>query len=265
LRDVQEGIKSQIETHESAIKERKDALLRKASAIRDLTDFETPPTLDLVAERLAKARDVVIDESFGDMDGYAALNKLKAIEILEPLLAGLEAQAKAEKEAEDQRIAEEAAAQKARDERIAAEAKEQAEKEAAESIERERQAKIEAEKSAKAAAKQAEIDAKEAAKNAERDRIAAEKAAKEAQAEAVRQAEAKAEREAEAKEQAEQARIDAEKAEQAKREANKKHRGKINREAVIALVEMSGVSEKSAKAVITSIAKNEIPAVSIRY
>ena len=56
LRDIQDSIKGQIETHEAAIKAEQDALLRRASAPRDLTEFDTPPTVEMVRERLDAAK-----------------------------------------------------------------------------------------------------------------------------------------------------------------------------------------------------------------
>ncbi|MFB6449293.1 hypothetical protein ACFDR1_16895, partial [Bradyrhizobium sp. 1AS5L] len=59
----------------------------------------------------------------------------------------------------------------------------------------------------------------------------------------------------------EQARIAAE---TEKREADTKHRAKVNNAAVAALVK-GGIAEEAAKAVITLIAKRQVPAISISY
>jgi len=276
LRDIQESIKGQIESHEEAIKAVADELLRRASVPRDYTEFDTPPTIDLVRERLESARAFVVDDSLGEMEAFAALNKMKAIETLEPLLLGLEAQEKAAIEAEEKRVAEVAAAQKERENRIALEAKEMAEAKAAEAeraatqkaddaIDRERKLKLKA----VADAVKRVNDAKEKAKRdkAESDQRMRDAAARaeQSQREAVKKAKADAMRKAEKVECVRLAAIEAEKAAQSKREANTKHLAKINNAAALAFVECAGVEPDQAKAIVTAIAKQKIPAVTISY
>lgn len=97
-------------------------------------------------------------------------------------------------------------------------------------------------------------------REAEQYRIAAEQSsAKEAaRIEAERRAAIEAERKrVEAKELQEKAEVEA-------RERNKKHCAAINRKAADALI-ASGITEEQAKAVITLIAKGEVPNVSISY
>ena len=62
------------------------------------------------------------------------------------------------------------------------------------------------------------------------------------------------EREAEALRAAEQKRIQ-----------NKQHRGKVNREIVASLQEHAGITEATAKAVVTAVAKGQIPGMTINY
>jgi colicin import membrane protein len=153
---------------------------------------------------------------------------------------------------------------KEREERIAREAAEKAKAEAEAKAEREageaarkaaaEQQRVEQEKAVAqaradkadadrlAAIAKAERDAKEAAEKAERDQIAAVEAEKRRQEDAARKAAA----------------------ETAAREADNKHRAKVNNAAVAALVS-GGISDDVAKSVVTMIAKRQIPAISISY
>lgn len=151
-------------------------------------------------------------------------------------------------------------------------------KQAAEQAQKDREAQIAAEAaaSAKAAAEQASAkaieDAKRAEEQAKRDlelaeqrRIAQEKQAELDKIAAQKQAEQAAEnaRIAEIKRAAdEQAKADAD---QARREADKKHKGNINREALASLIAHAGLDDAQAKAVVTAIAKGLISHVSIKY
>tara|TARA_R110002049_G_scaffold281333_1_gene460832 strand:- start:4344 stop:5318 length:975 start_codon:yes stop_codon:yes gene_type:complete len=236
LLEVQGGIKSQIEEHEAAIKEAAAALLRRASAISELAQFESTPTADVVRDRIAELKAIVIDESFGEQQGYAALNKEKAMNVLEPMLAGLEAQEREAEERERARAAEEAKARQEREAKIAAEAAEKAKQEAAEALEK------------------AKRDAVEAAERAEREKR-----------EAVAAAEAEAARKAEAAEKARLDAIEKERAEAERREANKRHCAKINNAAAKAIESECGISSEQAKAVVSAIARGLIPAVKISY
>ena len=154
--------------------------------------------------------------------------------------------------------------QRERDERIAAEAAERAR------LEAETKAKREAEEAAaKAAAEQRGIEQQRAdaiarAEKAEADRVAA---AAKAEADKKSAAEAAEKRRLQAIED-ERKRVADEKvreeAEAAKREANKKHRAKINNEVLQALV-AAGLSEEAGKAAITAIAQGQIPHTRISY
>jgi hypothetical protein len=139
--------------------------------------------------------------------------------------ARIEAEIKARREAEE--VAAKADAERKRVEQEKAEAIARAEKAEADRV---------------AAAAKAERDAKDAAEAAERNRLAA--------------------IEAERKRVADEAAAVA--AETAKRETDKKHRAKINNEALAALTSF-GVEAELGKAVIAAIARGEIPHISIEY
>lgn len=154
--------------------------------------------------------------------------------------------------------------QKERDDRIAAEAAERAR------IEAETKAKREAEEvAAKAEVERKRVEQEKAeaiarAEKAEADRVAAAaKAERDAQeaaeaAERNRLAAIEQERKRAADEQAAIA------ADTAKREADKKHRAKINNEALAAL-EKIGVETELAKTVIAAIARGEVPHTKMVY
>lgn len=253
LTDWENADKLRIEAHEKAIQD-----------LQALLDFggEEPTVLQLqhridilaarpdrqwdeFAQRGAEARAFVGNRLF-DLHAAAVTREAERAE-LERLRA--EQIAREQKERDD-RIAAEAAERA----RIAAEAKAKAEaEEAAARTEQERQ-RLQREKDAeRERAERAEIAAREAAEKAERDRKAAE---------------AKAERDRIAAVEAEQKRhadiLAAEKAATAKREADKKHRAKINNEVLAALAQ-AGISEPDGKTIIGLIASGNCPHVKISY
>lgn len=162
-----------------------------------------------------------------------------------------EAAAKAKAEAEEKALREaeaEAARVKAEQERQEQE-RQRIEREKAEAEERARKA----EEARKAAEEKAEADRKAAEEKARQDAIAAEQRAK---------------REAELAAQRERERIDAERKAEAeaaaKRETDKKHRARVNNEALAALLN-TGITDEHGKAIIAAIAKGEIPHIEIQY
>ena len=155
-------------------------------------------------------------------------------------------QAEQDQKDRDARIAQEAADKAKRE----AEEKASAEKAAAER--RELELKLQAEQAEKAAA-QAKADKIAAEQRAEQDRLAAIEREKHA-VEVARQAEIKRQADAKA----------AEEAETARREADKAHKGKVNRAALAAFAK-GGMTEECAKLAVTLIAKGAIPAIKITY
>lgn len=177
------------------------------------------------------------------------LNKQHDQEIAEAL------QKERDAEAERQRLAN--IAQQERDDQIAKEAKAQAEKEKLEAESKAKQAELDkiaiqekAERDAKVA-KERDKQAKINAANAEKQRLADVKQAKEdaTQREIERQAKIKEE----------------EKKAQEKIERNKRHIGKIRKEAKLDLMEILGVEEKLAVSIVMAITKKLISNLSINY
>jgi|14_taG_2_1085336.scaffolds.fasta_scaffold01785_4 hypothetical protein len=223
--------------------------------------------------RLSSAQEIqaIINSLKGDeyldcdeKTNFALLEKKR---ILVELNSILSEKVKAEEEQKElNRLRAEAAKreQKEREDRIAKEAEEKAKREA----EAEKQAAIEAEKREQERLereKQAAIQAKKNAEDRERQsKIDAERAAQEAARLATEESERKAKEAVEQERKAVEAQKAKEAAEAKAREENKKHRAKINNEAVSALL-TTGISEEQAKVVVTAIAKKEIPNVSIQY
>jgi colicin import membrane protein len=139
-------------------------------------------------------------------------------------------------------------------------------KEASEREQKERDDRI-AREAAEKAQRQAEQKAKADHERAERESREREESAIRAQKEAEAKA-AKAEQDAKDAVQRERDRVEREKALEAaaevKREANKRHVAKVNREAIAAIVKL-GFDEESGKSIVTAIAKGDVPHVSISY
>ncbi|EXD36886.1 MULTISPECIES: hypothetical protein [Acinetobacter] len=180
-----------------------------------------------------------IDSSFEEFEQEAKIAKLETLEKLRTALTAREKYEAEQAELERLRQAEIERQQKERDEAIARQAAENARIEAEKKAQAEREAAILREEKLKQQAieqaKQAETQ-KQQAIEAERLRIEAEQAAK-----------IKADQEAEA------ARL-----------ANKEHMRSINREILNKFCEI-GLDEGQAKAVITAIANNQVPHVSVKY
>ena len=221
-------------------------------------------TSGILSAELDKLKVVVIDESFEEFELAAKKAKEAALTQLEAKFIVLQNAEKEKAEAErlekerlekeqkerEEKIAEEAAEaarieaeEKAHEE---AEEKEMKEKEEREKLEKEKLQlqldKEKAERETKEAEEKAEREKKEAEEAAERDREAAVKDEKKRQADQI-----KADKEAEEK-----------------RQANKRHRGKINREAKASFV-TEGYTEKAAEEFIKLIVQGKIANITINY
>lgn len=236
----------------------------RADENRDLDADELRAT---IADVQARA----VDESWEEFEPEAHRVKARALEALQQALAAREKHDA--EQAELARLRAEAAAreQKDREERIAREAEEKARRDAEAAAQAERDASARREAEARAAADNARRDAEladqrriAAEKQAELDRLAAlerERVASE-QAERDRIQAAEDARLAEIKRQADAKA--AEEAEAARREADKAHKGKVNRAALDAFV-AGGMPEDCARQAVTLIAKGLIPNIRITY
>ena len=234
--------KDRIKKHEDSIE-----------SIKNNARYYIDTTLVELKQSLASAEQVIVDSSLEEFEQEAKIAKYEAIELLRVAIANREKYEAEQAELERLRKAEQDRLQRERDERIAKEAADKATREAeekarleAEHVEREKreaQEKAEREKREaserearlKAEKEAAELRAVQAAEN-ERKRIEAENKAK-----------------AEADRKAEQERL-----------ANVEHMRSINNQILNKLCEI-GLDEDQAKAVITAIARNQIPNVSVKY
>ena len=195
-----------------------------------------------IERRLAQAETFPVDESCEEFhDDYAA-EKLAAITSLRTSLERRRAYEKEQAELAALRAADEERKRKEREEAIAKAAADKARQEAEAKADAERKAAEEAAARERSAAEKRELELRLQAEQAERR--AAEAAAK-----------AKRDAEEEARRQADEA---------AKREADKAHRGKINAAARDALMGL-GLSQEQAEAVVTAVARREVPHISIAY
>lgn len=242
LTDWENAEKDRIAGHEQAI-----------DALEALLDFGgQDPSAAQLQERIEilAARPARQWQEFVQRASDASLRIGKRLEDLHVAATKREAEAaelarlRAEQAAREQKEREERIASEAADlARIAAEAKAKREADEVAAKATAELRRIEQEKAeAVARAERSERDAKAAAEKAERDRKAAVEAEQRRHEEAARKATADA----------------------AAREADTKHRAKINNAAVAALV-AGGLSEDAAKLAVTLIAKKQIPSVSINY
>ncbi len=253
LTDWENADKLRIEAHEKAILDM-EALLDFGG--QEPTVAQLQERIDILAGRSPREW-----QEFVQRASECAMRVGKRLEDLHAVAVKRQAE---REELERFRLEQIAREQRERDERIAAEAAERAR------VEAETKAKREAEEAAeRAATEQRRLDQERAAAEAravkaEQDRIAAErKAAEDAQA----AAEAAEKRRLQAIED-ERARVAAiqkqEAAETARREADKKHRAKINNEVLVALT-AAGLCETDAKTVVTIIARGDVPHTRIAY
>lgn len=227
-------------------------------------------TLEFISE---KARELEsIDRDWEEFQSRAASEISNAFAKLDQASAKLTKHLSEQAELIKFREAEAIRIQKERDEKIAFEAAEKAKREA------ELKAKEESERVAKenervrleaeqrAAAIQREKDlaiqkAKEAEERIAREKQLAEQRAKEAAEKAEKDKQLAVENERKRIEKENQIRIEAEQA----READKKHRAKINNAVVAGIMELSALDEAAAKAVVIAIATGKVPHVRISY
>ncbi len=240
--------KEREENRKSELRERIEAIQNITESVSLLTSVDVKKAID----SLQNEKCICFDE-YSDI---AIKAKKESLESLNFLLV------KKEKEESDaiefEKLKKEQAEreQKEHDERIASEAKKEAEEEAAKAIK------------AKEEAKQAEELAKLKAEESEKARVESEKQAKLAAIEAEKEAKVRAEEAAKAAKQAEINRQEAikqkEAEELAKREANKKHIGKIRGETKNDLIGL-GIDEEKAKDIVLAISNGKIKNVSIKY
>lgn len=255
-RDEARGPLNEWEAAEEARKARHNDRIEH---IRSFEEFDGLLAAGLEVQ-LANLEDIAVDDSLEEYEAEAHRAKDKAVKVLR---AAIEAQkAREAEQAGLERLRQEAAEreQKEREQRIAREAEERARREAEKIAQAEREAAARREQGAKAEAERKEREHQEAIAKAKRDAELAEQRAKEEYDRKERERIAEQQRQ-------EQERLDAERREQeevARRQADKKHRGRINRTAMQAFID-GGMPPECAKQAVTMLAKGEIPNATINY
>lgn len=273
LQGVQSCIKSQIDKHEEAIRQKAAELQARVSEIVNIGFWESDVYLnsEQLNERLKQLKSIVIDDSFEDRKGDAAIAKDEASQMLESCLEVAIKHEEEEAKAEEERLAQVEEDKKIETARIEKEAKEKAEADAQKAIDDAKRATEEAEQRAKDAEAKTALDASEKERlekkradeaEAETKRLA-EKADKDAkQAVIDQEAAVKAAEDKVKADQIEADRLEAEAL--AEREADIEHRKKINNAAADAFMNL-GFNEMAAQSAVKAIAKGLVPAVSINY
>ena len=226
-------------------KAEEDRVAKHESVIARIKSFIDPAFMDhsnQVKGLIENLENLVVDSSLEEFEQEAKIAKFETLEKLRTALATREKYEAEQAELERLRIAEQQRIQQERDAQIAREAAEKATREA------EEKARFEAERVEREIRESAEREA----------RLVAEKEAAELRAKHA----AQEERERAEREQA--AKIAAEQKAESERLANVEHVRSINNQILNKLCEI-GLDEDQAKAVITAIAKNQIPNVSVKY
>lgn len=258
---LQEEVRSPLNQWEQAEKERVQCYEQRIESIKQNTDLGDDAYSVAISSAIEMLNDLVIDGSWEEFETEAHRVKSERLKQLQDQLAKRLKYEEEQAELARLRLEAESRERADREERIAREAAENARKQAEQAAQAERE-KAERERiAAEMAAEQAKRDLE----LAEQRRIAQENQAKldaiEAEKRATEQAEAA--RQAEIDRQAAEAkRIEDERL---KREADAKHKGAINRQALADLVDHADITEEQAKLVIKCIAKRLIANVTINY
>ncbi|WP_315080303.1 hypothetical protein [Acinetobacter guillouiae] len=256
----------------------KDRVAKHEGAIEAIKNFSNNNFLitansSMIEGAITTLNDQVIDSSFEEYEEQAKLAKLETLETLRNALSETQSLEAERAELERLRQADIERQQKERDEKIARDAAEKARIEAEqkaqaerEKAEQERKAVIEKNEREKLEAEQREarlILEKEQAELREQQ-LKQQAIEREKQAEIDRQNAVEAERlriEQEA-----QAKTEADRKAEESRIANREHMRSIHKEITKALLGLNtGLSDVQIKDLITAIAKNQIPHISIKY
>ncbi len=260
---LKEEVRSPLTQWEQAEKDRVNGHETALVELSSLASFGTPePALEDIQTRIERVRGD--NRDWQEFAARAVKARDAALSSLQSLHEAREKQEKERAELARLQKEQEEREQREREEKMKAEAAETARREAEEKAKQEAE-RLEAARVEEATARQ---EAEERAKQAELDRIAAENKARADAEAAARKAEQDRQEAEERAAQRERERIEAEKKAEAeaaaKREADRKHRAKINNEALAGLTAL-GLSEEQGKAVIEAIAKGQVANVRISY
>jgi len=264
LDELKEEIRRPVTEFETREKERVQYYQNSVEFLNLLRGANDPMFGSVSSTELTQRYDwldsISIDESWKEFEAEGLRAKTEGCKILVEAIKTASKREFEQAELERFRKEKEIQDQKDREERIAKEAAEKAKAQAEETAEKERD-RLEREK----------IIAEEKVKQAERDKIMAEERAKVEQERAVKEAEARVKAEAEKKEQDRLAKEAAEKQAEEKKQAearklaeSQNHRALINRKIVAVFVE-TGFTDEQAKRIVTMLAKNAVPHVTVNY
>lgn len=242
-----------IKDHEAIETNRVEALKERVEGIRKFVEMTAHMPSDEIQELIEQCKGVVIDESFEEYRGEAAIAKDETILALTNIHADVKVKENEQAELERLRKEKEESERKEREEQIARDAAEKAEREKQEAIEkaeRDKQEAIDKAEREKAEAEQARIQAEQRAK--EETEAAARKA------EEDKQAAVEAERQRAEREKIEQERLEQERAN------NEAHRANVEGELTSALVS-AGLTPEWCQWFITVVNSGAIPHVKIQY
>lgn len=255
LQGIQADIAVQIEKHEAEIAAAAEAIERKIIEIESLYDgAEDLGLLSVqITLRLNQCKQIVIDDSFGERKGEAAISKDLALSKLQVLLDATLFEEQKAKEAEAARL-------EAQRIEMEAQAKVRAEAEAAKAIQAAKDAQAAAEQRTRDAEAKLKADASDREQRAIDEAAAAELRAKQAEERAENARKNEAAR-IEAKRLAEEKAIqDAKEA----REKDKAHRAEVDKRVIADLIE-SGVPASIASQVTSILARGWVKDVTINY
>lgn len=261
---LQDEIRKPLTDFENAEKERinnHNAFVMSFVVLSAPQAYENKDSL-YIKDMILNVENTAINDSLEEFKDEAELAKFKALEVLRTALANREKYEAEQAELERLRIAEQQRQQQERDTQIAREATEKAQREA------EEKARFEAEKVAR---EKLESEQREARLIAEKEASELREVQLQQQAE-QREKQAKIDREnavVAERQRIENERITAEKAQREAdhaRLANREHMRSIHQEVSKAMLSLNtGLSDIQIKDLITAIAKNQIPHVSIKY
>lgn len=262
LNTLKDEVRKPLTDYEQAEKENAARIRATIDEIKNASSAEhADKPAECLRDRMKEISSIKIDDSFGDFENEALIEMEKSINRFNDMIAASEKREADEKELAELRIQQaerdekerkekEAQYQKDRDDQIRKEAEDKANREAAEE-----QARVNREIEDQRNAERVEQERKDREAKETQERLEREKQDAENRAEMARMEERqRIEREQE------QIRLDAE-----KREADTKHKAKINNAAVDALVKHAGLTKEQAKSAVKVIAQGKIATVSIHY
>ena len=250
--ELRDNIRKPLTDWEDAEKERVARHEKNIETIKDYLNVNIESSA-LAKELLDAVKGLATDDSFEEFELAATKAKETVMTQLEAKFIVLQNAEKEKAEAdrlEKERLEEE---RKEREKKIA--------KEAADNATKEAKAKAK-EKDAKA--KQAIIDAKAATEKAKRETKDAEDRAERDKKEAAEKAEKEREVAVEAEKKRQQDEIEADRKDDLERQANKRHRNKIHREAKASLMEL-GIYDKDAADFVTMVKDGLVKHITINY